>query len=61
VVASGRGGRLVAQPVLRICCRASGVDSNGAAAMKVETILMRSMFAMAALAIAWGIIVISLH
>jgi hypothetical protein len=29
--------------------------------MKVETILMRSMFAMAALAVAWGIIVISLH
>jgi len=51
----------VAQPVLQILAGVSGVDSNGAGAMKVESILMRSMFAMAALAVACGIVLISLH
>ncbi|HJP97763.1 MAG TPA: hypothetical protein VJ862_04285, partial [Rhodanobacteraceae bacterium] len=51
----------VAQPVLQTLAGTSGFDRDGAGAMKVESILMRSMFAMAALAVVCGIVVISLH
>lgn len=51
--------RPVAWALLPIPCR--DFRRHGTGAMKVESVLMRGMFAMAALAVMCGIVVISLH